>query len=91
MAVTKELHGKLSSTLITWRQVESINCVWRLQVQMSPNYRLGTSSNKLLVVCSFPGNIQEVFPAFIHCNRWIEIRQVTISKVTCDLKYKSRL
>lgn len=45
MAVTKELHGKLSSTLKRWRQVEPINCDWHLQVQMSPNYRFGITPN----------------------------------------------
>lgn len=70
MAVTKELHGKLSSTLITWRQVESINCVWRLQVQMSPNYRLGFSikkKEKLLFVVS-PVNHEFVLSAFTLCS-----------------------
>lgn len=39
MAVTKELHGKLSSTFMKWRQIKSTNYGWHLQVQMSPNYR----------------------------------------------------
>lgn len=44
MAVTKELHGKLSSTCMMWMQVEFINYDWLLQMQMSLSYRLGTSS-----------------------------------------------